>query len=575
MRQWDYETGREIECCDLKCGRSSLSEYRREYLSLPVRMRGDKWISVFFAEDTEPDVVYRLLDRAVSSGKQHGFTYILENLPSSASSEDLHRDTPLPLAGTTTLPEKESLPDRIREMRRLYEYGPETAESRAANFIRQGIYMADYEDDVPWSGDFNCYFPTYHDLRTQQLRGYFTWRTNLRKGIFSPVPHSAAYIYIYELLNQIGVSSPEDSLQKMLAFERGFLDAGYGDDRMRQYLRRWMLEFAVLNSLPKETVLLAAAPELLKEDHALSALREPFFCTDEDLLDAIFFFAGKKLPQSPVFSKDSEHGKRLFCSVWRTAFDLFRKQEKNLFTLCFGEQTVRPWRPLSSAVYQPKTRPEDGDFELDPCRIYRSRNGVWKVLSYESLFYDKVRFQGLFHAADQRFRRYFKTGHPLREIPSESWAFPYIEAVIEADRRAVFEASRPKITIDLTGLEKIRQDALTTRDSLLTEEELAEIRLHEEPASVHSFSIRSVPEELLPGIPLDPLSLQILRMLLHGEPVAPIIRNQKLMPSILADTINEALFDEIGDTVLLCTNDEFSIVEEYRENLISLLGGND
>ena len=46
------------------------------------------------------------------------------------------------------------------------------------------------------------------------------------------------------------------------------------------------------------------------------------------------------------------------------------------------------------------------------------------------------------------------------------------------------------------------------------------------------------------------------------------------MPSILADTINEALFDEIGDTVLLCENDDLSLVEDYRDELTQLLGGN-
>jgi hypothetical protein len=137
----------------------------------------------------------------------------------------------------------------------------------------------------------------------------------------------------------------------------------------------------------------------------------------------------------------------------------------------------------------------------------------------------------------------------------------------------LLEAARPKITLDLSGLDRIRQDAQTTRDSLLTEEELAEIRRIEEPAPPVS-PVGSVPEELLPGLPLDPLPLQILRILLRGEPVAPLIRENRLMPSILADTINEALFDEIGDTVLLCENDELSLVEDYREELTQLLGGN-
>lgn len=48
MRQWDTETGTEIERCDLKCGGDSLARYQRPYLAPSIRMRGSKWISIAF-----------------------------------------------------------------------------------------------------------------------------------------------------------------------------------------------------------------------------------------------------------------------------------------------------------------------------------------------------------------------------------------------------------------------------------------------------------------------------------------------------------------------------------------------
>ncbi len=45
------------------------------------------------------------------------------------------------------------------------------------------------------------------------------------------------------------------------------------------------------------------------------------------------------------------------------------------------------------------------------------------------------------------------------------------------------------------------------------------------------------------------------------------------MPTMTADSINEALFDAIGDNILDCDNDTLSLVEDYREDLVSLLGG--
>ena len=568
MRQWDTDTGTEIERCDLKCGKQSLLELKKPYLSAPIRMRGQKWISIAFDKETEPEVIFKLFDRAITSGEQRGYTIVLDT-PSSPAAIT-YQDTALPFFGSAYIPEKEVLPERLRQMRRLFEYGMESAYDRAKNFYRQGMFMQDYEDDAPWSGDFVCYFPTYHDLTTKQLRGYFSWRSHIRRGDYLPIATSAAYIYVYELLNGIGAASPEDSLQKLKAFESGFIDSGIGDARMRQNLRRWMPEFAVTQNLPPEIARQYADPELLERDTSLAILQRPEGYSDEEVFSALCMFSGKKLTVSPVVATDSDRGKHLFCEAWRSAAAHYRYKEKDLFTLCFGGRMTRRWYPLANAVYFQQNRPNDVDYSLDASRSYHCRSGVWQVKAYEKLYFDRNKFQGFLHETDLRLRRYLKTGRYLRERPEDAWAIPYIDAVIEADRRAALEAERPKITIDLSGLEQIRKDARTTRDSLLTEEELAEMEDDEDTSGSYTDSHT---EGNLPDVPLDSIQIQILRALLHGDSVGKLIRENHLTPSLVADRINEALFDEIGDTVLLCEDDELSLVEDYKEELERILGG--
>lgn len=74
----------------------------------------------------------------------------------------------------------------------LYQYQDGSFEGKCRNFYRQGKFMEDYTDDEPWTGDIQRYFPTYHDLNIRQLRGYFTWRTGVRRGEFTPVAASMA-----------------------------------------------------------------------------------------------------------------------------------------------------------------------------------------------------------------------------------------------------------------------------------------------------------------------------------------------------------------------------------------------
>ena len=566
MRQWDPESGSEIQRCDMKCGEDALSRFQRPYLSAPFRMRGNKWIGISLDERTESEIVFQLLDQAVAAGSTAGYTIVLESQVPASETE--YRDTALPFTGSAYRPPQEDIPEKLRAMRRLFDYGRQSPEARAKNFYRQAKFMADYTDDVPWSGYFSQYFPTYHDLTTQQLRGYFTWRAHVRAGDFQPIATSAVYIYLYELLNGIGADSPEDSLRKMREFEAGYLDSGIGDPRIYANLRRWMLEFAVLHALPPETARQAADREMIEWDNALSALRDPEAHSDEEVFAALCLLGGKKAENSPVLSGDPERGMRLFSNVWRTA-SAYTAQGEDLFTLCFGKKQIRQWYPLSNAVFFRETAPEDRDYELDELRSFHCRNGIWQMEAFEKLSFDRRRLQSFLHETDARLRRYLKTGRYLREDPAAGWAVPYIEAAIDSDRKALIEASRPRISIDLSSLEKIRSDALTTRDSLLTEEDLAEAEVppkaEEGPAAPESVSAAN-------GILPDPVLRRILQALLAGQDPSGILKENHLLPSIAADAVNEAFFDEIGDTVMICEGDTLSLLEDYVEDIRRLLG---
>ena len=560
MRQWDHDSGREIQGCDLKCGSDSLLPEPGDYLGPAIRMRGREWIHIAFDERTDQTTVFQLFDRAISLGKPHGFLLELDN--SALREKSPYQDTALPFAESQYRAGREEIPQRIRQMRRLYDYSSPSEAARAENFCRQAAFMADYEDDVPWTGDFSQFFPTYHDLNLRQLRGYFTWRAALRRGEAGPIPSSAAYLYVYELLNGIGAKTPEESLEKLRDFERVFLDSGIGEEKMRPNLRRWMLEFAVLKDLPRELAQECADPELIARDRALTVLRTPEEQEDEQVFAALCFFCGKKLENTSLLEGEPERAKSLFARCWRKA-SAYREGDRDLFTLCFGEKTIRPWYPLSNAVYFERSLPRERDYVLDPCRSYRCRGGRWQELSYEKHF-EKALLQGFLHETEARLRRYLRAGRPLKENPGDAWAVPYIDAVIEEDRRAAMEASRPKITVDLGGLEQIRRDAETTRESLLTEEERAEeIKAPEAPV---------VAEEQR-ELPLDALQIRVLRALLAGRDPEPMVRDAHRMPSLLADEINEALFDEFGDTVLLCEGDRLLLVDDYIEDLENYLGG--
>ena len=168
-------------------------------------------------------------------------------------------------------------------------------------------------------------------------------------------------------------------------------------------------------------------------------------------------------------------------------------------------------------------------------------------------------------------RIYLNIGRPLKEIYDEAWATPFIQAVIEADKQEKLEALKPKINICFDNLEQIRQNAIITRDSLLTEEEKFEETKKEE-VKVAEPVILVVSNESV-SLPLDNDQVQILKMIFKGESVKQTLKSLNKMAEVVADSLNEILFDEIGDNVVECTGDDIVLIEDYKEDLELILRG--
>lgn len=562
----------------------------------------------------------QMIDNAGSFNGESGFTVILDN---SNTEQAQYHDAPLFSGQTLAIKPpcddmrglqnaKQHVPEQIRRMKNLYQYRSGSFRQICKNFYVQGKFMEDYEDNAPWDGVVStCYWPTYHNLSLAQLRGYFTWRTELRKGNYRKHCETFVSMYLYELLNGIGTKSVEDSLHKMEEFEKGYIDAGFSDRYLRGRLHRWMLELAVLNGLAPDIACKYADSDMLEKDAAVEILRYPEKFSAQEVFNALCVFGGKKTAESKLVQEHGTEAINFFAAVWCLASAQYRKDGESLFQLCFGIPSAQEWRPLESTFYYDNysnsKKRKSVTYKLNPSRTYLFKRDKWYEVAHQNYDIDRKRIVNLLQETDRRLRLYLKTGHPLKERKEAAWAVPYIEAVIEADRKARLEAARPKVSIDFSGLDKIRKDALETQDSLLTEEETqctpefnavnkavrksagSKKRTKENSAarkntatvlsvaaSPHLASEQSEAAVLAApsntSVPLDGMQMQLLRMLLRGEPVQELIAAQHGMPSVIADAINEALFDLIGDTVVECDGKTITLVEDYRDDIIGILG---
>ncbi len=568
MRQWDSDRGVQIERCDLRCGRTSIPVASLPDFTLPLRMHGPQWVGIAMERVKDPLLIHSLLDKAYAMGASSIPTLTLE-ARSSASS---YQDTPLPKP--TPLQQNHLMPRPILDMIHMFRRGDGSFRQKCDNFYRQALFMEHYEDHAPWNGDFDRMFPSYQDLNGKQLRGYFTWRTQFRKGEYVPAPNGFGLLYAFELINGIGADSVEDRLCKLQTLHDCFLSTTSSASLVQSSLRRWILETAVVQGLPPEKALLLLPADLAQRDQALATLRSPDTFSDEDVTQALFVLHRQSPDTSRVLAAFPEKGARMYANAWRYAAMHKTLFAANGFTLCFGEPSTVPWHPFSTVLYHENEKHADVSCALSPCRKYTCKGGNWEETSYHEVHFDRDAFSTFMHAAERLFRRYLGIRYRLG-METRDWPLQAVEFAMEQEKKQEKEEALRKITIDLSALKGIRDSADLTRDRLLTEEEKEETL---EPASADSKNNMSAMQPsplpvpaLFPG--LDEDSAFVLKGILTDKDMAAYLSEHRLMPEIIADTVNEAFYDTIGDSVLLCEEGKLSLVEDYREDLIQLLGG--
>ena len=111
-------------------------------------------------------------------------------------------------------------------------------------FIKQAKFMEKFTDNTDKFYPMKMYYTTYNRMDDNQLRTYFTWRNQVRKGNVINVSTSYFYCYSYELINEIGTVSYEDTIEKLINIWTEFRKF---DESVDSYLRSWVRDYYIIN----------------------------------------------------------------------------------------------------------------------------------------------------------------------------------------------------------------------------------------------------------------------------------------------------------------------------------------
>ncbi|OUO32097.1 TerB N-terminal domain-containing protein [Olsenella sp. An293] len=481
------------------------------------------------------------------------------------------------------------LPEPIRQMRALARRPEARSWTEARLFVEQARLMAKFEDDCPYHGTFQSYFPTYDVMDNQQLRGYFTWRSQIRRATVEKTSASFAYVYLYELINGIGAAPGETAFRAIESFWKTYRKL---DQTLDRYVRPWLVDYAVYHDLDPALalpyadvahdravdVLERAQSRALAQAPARGSRREPRpygqdISSDERLLEALDELSTHRLAQSRL-CRDEPDAVR---EVTRGVFDRLVRhyhggRSQDLVESLFGARRAMPHLMFASAVFYPGGRHPDCVYRLGETRVYECRGGIWTCTARHDGGGRSARLGQALRAVDRQLRDALDYPHPLKERGDPKYLTQLVDREIK-DYLAWRSAHAPvRVEIDLGKLEGIRSAAAMTREALLVDEERAEEPTPvEEPAPegaaeapVSPAAPESSGQSDAPALSREERAL--LDDLLAGRPP------QSASPDLLVDSINEKLLDLVGDTVL-----EFddtgapSLVEDYLDDVRAMM----
>lgn len=478
-------------------------------------------------------------------------------LGSRAFRDKVYTDVPI-LRKASQLKRPET-PQRIKDMKAMALTPEAYWKTSAWLFCAQGRSMADYEDDMPYEGEITQVYPTYRDLTTEQLRGYFTWRTNVRKGIIGKAPAPYPFMYVYELLNGIGCEHGEENCRRISEFCKAYSAA---DSVLDGYCEKWVCDYVIYHGLSPE--LLEDMAESQNEKHILTLMHWEEHTPDE-ICEAIGILSSYRTEQSRYAQESPDIFRAVLYRSFVLLSEFFRDKRKNsLCSKLFGAPTETVYRLFDTAVFYDQAAFRDTEYTVNELRSYICRHGKWYCKRLAGSRHRSAKLGELVKAVDSVLRDENHYQYKLSNVTVSKQERSIIRSAIAEYNAAVKKKEAVKIEIDLSKLSGIRKAADITRDKLIVDEEV--------PEEEETVTAEKNAQETAEDSPLSEAETDFLRALISGGDYNEAARKAMMMPSILADTINDKLFDTFSDTVLMFDGDEPVIIEDYLEELKNIAG---
>lgn len=432
---------------------------------------------------------------------------------------------------------------------------------------------------------FMCYWPSYEMMSEGQLNWYFYIRTKIRKYEYPKTDLSYIFLYIYELINGVGIQNAEDGLYRMIRTWHGYKNLY---NKLNEYLPDWIIDYMDVYKCRSDAVLqllndLDLSP-YISENYIITG----YLNTDKVLpIDVIAklsdyaFYKSNFIIKKPTVEGETDDGEpdieKMFLNglpLLIRKVDIYMKSEgKGIFDLYQPEVIhVKGKIPFRSAVFEKNLRvdPITSDYmNFKPLRSFITLI----IKHYENALRALCRYRGKLRA-DALQEEVIKV---IKSCADEQYAQSRRkETIITVDKEKLIRLIRESEIIKKMLLEPANDESDARMPSVPDDETTADIpddNDEEEFDEVEETIEETQNDDDDTGRFVRALSddqRSILLFLIEGgrcgeKRLSGQFRN--VFISTEADAVNEKFLEIFGDLLIACENGVWYVMEDYADEI--------
>ena len=455
-------------------------------------------------------------------------------------------------------------------------------------FYLQGTFMDDYVDNYDINVPCNKNNPVYNNLTIYQLRSYFSWRTLIRNKLYKQTEQSYVFLYIYELLNKIGVKNEIDGLNKIIDLWQNYRVFDNGFDK---YLSNWVKDYYIINRINIDFNLIEEEFPIKNNDN-LEDISEILIGNYENKLEFLDSISNYHILKSKIMEhKYSFLINLVIPKIFKKLDKYFSENNLSFVNITFGEFKKKYWNVYENAIYFNNKLESDFVFKFKNLETYYRKGNNYYKETFELSQYSKCIIGYILKNIEITLRECLKFFKNLKvnissldELSSNAELYSVVidkkfnmiinntikKYLIEHKteiNNIITKEKKEEIVIDANKFNEIRKSSSRIQEKLIVEEETYLEK--EEQVEIEIInSSQDIFKNLIDN--LNTVELDFLKKIINNEPRNNLIdysKQNNILFEIMIENINKVALETIADNLIEDNSDEVIIYAEYIDAL--------